>query len=43
MLIGRRALNRGGGGGRLLFACSKSLYYLTCSDFAVVEAKKDLK
>ena len=42
MLIGRRALNRGGGG-RLLFACSKSLYYLTCSDFAVVEAKKDLK
>ena len=41
MLIGRRALNRGGG--RLLFACSKSLYYLTCSDFAVVEAKKDLK
>ena len=42
MLIGRRALNRGGRG-RLLFACSKSLYYLTCSDFAVVEAKKDLK
>ena len=42
MLIGRRALNRGGGG-RLLFACSKGLYYLTCSDFAVVGAKKDLK
>ena len=41
MLIGRRALNRGGGGS--LFACSKSLYYLTCSDYAVVEAKKGLK
>ena len=43
MLIGRRALNRGGGGGGSLFACSKSLYYLTCSDYAVVEAKKGLK
>ena len=42
MLIGRRALNRGGGGCSL-FACNKSLYYLTCSDSVVVEAKKGLK
>ena len=33
----------GVGGGGSLFACSKSLYYLTCSDYAVVEAKKGLK